>query len=224
MAEFICGRNSVQDAIDNNMPLKVIYTTRKNEIKNATKENVKVVDKAFLDKLTRENHQGFIAELKEFNYFDLQEVFNDKPEKILILDHIEDPRNLGAILRSANAAGVKHIIIPKDRAAKVTASALKVSSGGYVGMKVIRVPSIIDAILKLKKNNFWVYASALDPEATELNQTTFNYPMAMVVGNEGKGVSNTTLKHADAKVYIEMRGTVQSLNVSVAAGIILFKM
>lgn len=224
MGEFICGKNSVQDAIDNKMPLKVIYTTRKNEIKNATKENVKVVDKVFLDRLSRENHQGFIAELKEFNYFDLQEVFKDKPEKILILDHIQDPRNLGAILRSANAAGVKHIIIPKDRAAKITASALKVSSGGYVGVKVIRVPSIIDAILKLKKNNFWVYASALDPEATELNQTTFNYPMAMVVGNEGKGVSNTTLKHADAKVYINMKGTVQSLNVSVATGIILFKM
>lgn len=224
MREFICGKNSVQDAIDNRMPLKTIWTTRKNEIKNTTNEKIEVVNKSFLDRLTRENHQGFVAELKEFNYFDIHEIFRDKPQKVLILDHVQDPRNLGAIMRSANASGVKHIIIPKDRAAKVTASALKVSSGGYVGLKIIRVSSIIDAITKLKKNDFWVYASALDKNASDINQTTFNYPMAMVVGNEEKGVSNTTLKHSDANVYIKMEGTVQSLNVSVAAGIILFKM
>ena len=223
MREFICGRNSVQDAIDNNLPLRVIYTTRKNDIQNATKEKIEVVSKDFLDKLTKENHQGFVAELKEFNYYDIQEVFRDKPRKVLILDHVQDPRNLGAIMRSANAAGVKHIIIPRDRAAKVTASALKVSSGGYVGLKIIRVSSIIDAITKLKNNDFWVYASALDEHATDINATTFNYPIAMVVGNEEKGVSNTVLKHSDGNVFIKMEGTVQSLNVSVAAGIILFK-
>lgn len=223
MREFICGKNSVQDALDNNLPIKVIYTSRKNELNNIQGRNVQVVDKRSLDKMTSENHQGFIAELKEFNYFSFDEILKDKPEKILIIDHVQDPRNLGAILRSANAAGVKHIVIPKDRAAKVTPSALKVSSGGYVGIKVIRVNSLIDVITKLKKNSFWIYASALDEKASELNETTFNYPMALVVGNEEKGVSNTILKHSDQKVYINMKGTVQSLNVSVAAGIFLFK-
>ena len=223
MREFICGKNSVQDALDNNLPIKVIYTSRKNELNNIQGRNVQVVDKRSLDKMTSENHQGFIAELKEFNYFSFDEILKDKPEKILILDHVQDPRNLGAILRSANAAGVKHIVIPKDRAAKVTPSALKVSSGGYVGIKVIRVKSLIDVITKLKKNSFWIYASALDEKASELNETNFNYPMALVVGNEEKGVSNTILKHSDQNVYINMKGTVQSLNVSVAAGIFLFK-
>ena len=223
MREFICGKNSVQDALDNNLPIKVIYTSRKNELNNIQGRNVQVVDKRSLDKMTSENHQGFIAELKEFNYFSFDEILKDKPEKILILDHVQDPRNLGAILRSANAAGVKHIVIPKDRAAKVTPSALKVSSGGYVGIKVIRVNSLIDVITKLKKNSFWIYASALDEKASELNETNFNYPMALVVGNEEKGVSNTILKHSDQNVYINMKGTVQSLNVSVAAGIFLFK-
>lgn len=219
MRELLCGKNTILDAIENKMPIKVIYTTRPNELK--TDLDVRVVDRQFLDKLTRENHQGFVAELGEFNYYDLNEIFKDKPEKVLILDHVQDPRNLGAIMRSANAFGVKHIIIPKDRAAMVTPAALKVSSGGYVGLKIIRVTSLIDAVEKMKDNSFWVYATALEG-ATDIKKTTFNYPLAMIMGNEEKGVSNTLLKHSDGKVYIDMNGTVQSLNVSVATGIVLF--
>lgn len=152
MRELLCGKNTILDAIENKMPIKVIYTTRPNELK--TDLDVRVVDRQFLDKLTRENHQGFVAELGEFNYYDLNEIFKDKPEKVLILDHVQDPRNLGAIMRSANAFGVKHIIIPKDRAAMVTPAALKVSSGGYVGLKIIRVTSLIDAVEKMKDNSF----------------------------------------------------------------------
>lgn len=219
MRELLCGKNTILDAIENKMPIKVIYTTRPNELK--TDLDVRVVDRQFLDKLTRENHQGFVAELGEFNYYDLNEIFKDKPEKVLILDHVQDPRNLGAIMRSVNAFGVKHIIIPKDRAAMVTPAALKVSSGGYVGLKIIRVTSLIDAVEKMKDNSFWVYATALEG-ATDIKKTTFNYPLAMIMGNEEKGVSNTLLKHSDGKVYIDMNGTVQSLNVSVATGIVLF--
>lgn len=219
MRELLCGKNTIMDAIENKMPIKVIYTTRPNELK--TNVNVRVVDRQFLDKLTRENHQGFVAELNEFNYYDLNVIFQDKPDKVLILDHIQDPRNLGAIMRSANAFGVKHIIIPKDRAAEVTASALKTSSGGYVGLKIIKVNSLIDVVTKMKDNSFWIYATALEG-ATDIKKTTFNYPMAIIMGNEEKGVSNTLLKHSDAKVFIGMDGTVQSLNVSVATGIVLF--
>ena len=219
MREFICGKNTVLDGIKNNLPIKVVYTTRP-ETKELSGVRVEKVSKEYLDKVTRENHQGYVAVLKEFNYYDLNTVINDKPEKILILDHVQDPHNLGAIMRSANAFGVKHIIIPKNRAAKVTPSALKVSSGGYVGLKVVRVNSIMDAIQKLKDAGVWIYSSALEG-GTNIEQVTFNYPMAMIVGNEEKGVSRALLKHSDQIVYVNMTGTVQSLNVSVAAGIIL---
>lgn len=220
MREFICGKNSVLDAIKSGLDIKAIYSTRPEELK--TNMKVQKVDKNFLDKLTRENHQGFVAELTEFTYHELNSIFQDKPEKVLILDHVQDPRNLGAILRTANAAGVTHVVIPKDRAADVTASALKTASGGHVGLKVIKVNSLMDVVTKLKDNGFWVYATALE-NGKDMDTVTFNYPLAVIVGNEESGVSNTLIKHADERIFIKMNGTVQSLNVSVATGIVLFK-
>lgn len=221
MRELICGKNSVKAAITNKLAIKVIYTTKPHELIVEKTIDIKHVDKNFLDNLTRENHQGFIAELKQFNYYDFEVIKRDKPQKILILDHIQDPRNLGAIIRSANAFGFKHIILPRARAAKLTLSALKVASGGFVDLKIIRVNSLSDIITKLKKQDFWIYASAL-VDAINLKTIQINYPVAMIVGNEAKGISRTLLKQADQKIYIPMQGNVESLNVAVAASILMF--
>ncbi|NQZ29149.1 MAG: 23S rRNA (guanosine(2251)-2'-O)-methyltransferase RlmB [Mycoplasmatales bacterium] len=220
MGKLICGKNSVLDALENKLPLSKVYLLKPTEKKIDNGIKVQITSKREMDKLTKENHQGFIAELKEFNYYTLDDLLKDNPEKFLILDRIQDPHNFGAILRSANAFGIKHIVIAKDRQVEVTPTVLKVSSGGYVGVKVIRVDSMQTAIKKIKNANIWIYATALE-KGTPVNKVTFNTPMALVVGNEGKGVSKPILKQSDQNVYIPMSGTVQSLNVSVATGILL---
>lgn len=223
MIALICGRNSVMEAIENKVPLKVIYTTGKLDFKVEQNVEIRQITKKELDKLSdNANHQGIAAEMIDINYYDMSAIDRDKPERVLILDHIQDPHNLGAILRSANASGVKHIIIPKDRAAKVTPTVLKVASGGLVGTKIIRVNSLFEATKWLKERQFWIYASALDEKSKPIDKVVFNANMAIIVGNEQTGVSATLLKIADEKFFIPMKGTVQSLNVSVATGIILF--
>ncbi|TCG11879.1 23S rRNA (guanosine(2251)-2'-O)-methyltransferase RlmB [Mycoplasma marinum] len=220
MGKLICGKNSVQDAIKNELPLAKVYLLKSPVLKINKNMKVQIISKKEMDKLTRENHQGFVAELKEFNYYTLEDILRDKPERFLILDRVQDPHNFGAILRSANAFGIKHVLIAKDRQVEVTPTVLKVSSGGYVGIKVVRVDSMQTAIKKLKDSGIWIYATSLE-KAAPVSQVTFNTPMALVIGNEGKGVSKPILKQSDQNVYIPMEGTVQSLNVSVATGILL---
>ena len=184
--------------------------------------NIHIKTKNELDKMVSQNHQGFIAEIEDINYCSLQELLTTKTNLVLMLDHIEDPHNLGAIIRTANAAGVKYIIMSKDRSAKITPTVIKVSSGGIFGLKIIRVASLTDSLIKLKKGGYWIYATSL-ANGTDINNISFNSPTVLVVGNEGKGVSKSILKHSDQNIYINMKGTIQSLNVSVATGIALFK-
>lgn len=223
MSKYICGKNSVLEAIENNIPLKKIYISNRVTLKNNNEINVEVKTMNELSKLTKANHQGYVAEIEEFTYYNIDEIRKDNPKKVLVLDHIQDPHNFGAIIRTANAAGIRHIIIPKDRAVKVTPTVLKIASGGQIGIKIIRVDSLYPSLKKLKDDSFWIYATALDDTAVDANYVNFNYPMVLIVGNEQKGVNKTLLKLSDEKIYINMEGTVQSLNVSVAAGIMLFK-
>ena len=223
MAQYICGKNSVKEAIENKVAITEIYCDKNIKINFPKDIKVSFVSKFELDKLTKENHQGVVAMIKEFNYQNLDKLINDKPNRVLILDHLQDPHNFGAIMRSANAFGVNHIIIPKDRSVSVTPTVLKVSSGGFVNMNVVRVGSLVDAIQKLRKNGFWIYASALE-NSKSIDDISFNDNAVIVIGNEAKGVSNSILKQSDEIFRINMKGTVQSLNASVAAGIILSKL
>lgn len=212
------------DAINNNVPIKTVYTIMPIELNNSGIEQ-KIVTKEFLNKLVEVNHQGVVAELKEYNYYDINTIFKDKPTKVLVLDHIQDPHNLGAILRTCNAFDVKHVIIPKDRAASVNATVLKVASGGQVGIKMIKVNSLFEAVKKLKNSKYWIYSSAISQKAVDINKiTSFNDPTCLILGNESTGVSKTLLNISDQEVFIPMKGTVQSLNVSVAAGILISKL
>lgn len=224
MGKLISGKNSVLEAIKNGVNLKCIYILKPLPFSVPAHIKVIITSKNVLDKLSSENHQGYVAKIAEFNYFNIEEVIKDKPQKILILDHIQDPHNLGTIMRTANCAGVKHIIIPKNRAASVTDATLKVASGGQIGLKMIRVNSLNHAVSILKKHQYWIYASSLSDKAVELDHVkSFNYPLALIVGSEGQGVSTTLVKMADEVVKIAMKGSVQSLNVAVATGIMLFK-
>jgi 23S rRNA (guanosine2251-2'-O)-methyltransferase len=155
MSKYICGKNSVKEALKNKVPIKKIYFSNKLNINLDSNIELKKISKHQLDKIaSKTNHQGIIAEIEKFNYFNIKDIFEDKPQKILILDHIQDPYNFGAIIRTSNALGIKHIIIPKKRSIKVTPIVLKVSSGGQIGIKIIRVDSLNSIVDKLKNNNF----------------------------------------------------------------------
>ncbi|MGY6171974.1 23S rRNA (guanosine(2251)-2'-O)-methyltransferase RlmB [Candidatus Mycoplasma pogonae] len=222
MIKYLCGKNSVLDAINNKIPIKKLYLAFGNTLATPSNIEVEFVSKEYLNALTKQKHQGFVAEINEIKIYDLNIIFKNKPEKVLILDHLQDPYNFGAIIRSANAFGFKFIIFPKERAVDITETVLKVSSGGFIDIKFIKVGSIVNAIEKLKKNNFWIYGSDLSNQATKIDATNFNSPLAIVIGSEGKGISKSVIKVLDQTFYIPMEGTVQSLNASVATGITLF--
>lgn len=218
---IICGKNSVIDAINNNLKIEKIYLLK--PFNFSKKINFEILSKEDMGKLTNLNHQGFIAILEnDFNYHPIDRMIKSKPKIILILDHIEDPHNLGAIIRTANACGISNIIIPKDRSAHVNSTVLKVSSGGIVNMNISKSNSLQSTIDKLKKSGYWIYATSIN-NGVEYNKIFYNKPLAIILGNEGKGISSTLLRQADQNIFIPMKGTIQSLNVSVAAGIILFE-
>lgn len=224
---YVCGRNSVEDALKANLPIEAIYVNSfqlAQKLKQITKAKIEMKDNSFFANYRNDNHQGVIAILRDFPIYDLETIKKDNSENVLVLDHIQDPHNLGAIIRTANACGIKHLIISKERSANITSTVLKVSSGGFVNMKIIKVNSISATLTKLKKWNYWIYVSALDENAQKVNQVTFNKPTVLVAGNEGDGVSKSTLNEADQVIYIPQKGSVQSMNVSVATGILLYEL
>lgn len=188
-------------------------------------ENLKlkpvILDKNDLMKFDKYNHQGIILDIKDFIYCDLNSLL--KYDKLLILDHIEDQHNLGAIIRTAEAAGLKGIVIPKDRAAEVTDTTIKTSAGTVFKMDIARVTNIARFIDDIKKEGFWITGTSLNAE-TDFKDVDYSGKMAIVIGNEGKGMSPLVESKCDYLVKIPMRGTTNSLNASVAAGIMIYEM
>ena len=176
---------------------------------------------------TTTNYQGVIAIVPPYEYCEIEDILeaaNDKNEDpfVLVLDGIEDPHNLGSIIRTAETAGVHGVIIPKRRAALVNSTVNKVSAGAVEHMKVARVTNISESIEKLKKQGIWVCGTDINTDKYYYNQDLTG-PLAIVIGNEGKGISKKVLEKCDFLVKIPMRGKVTSLNASVSAGIIMYE-
>ena len=175
----------------------------------------------------QENHQGVIAVVDDFKYADLQDVLDtardkNQPVFVLLLDEIEDPHNLGAIIRSADAAGVHGVVIPKNRAAEVNATVLKSSAGASEHVTTVRVANINDTIKKLKEAGVWVVGT--DVEATKyFYEYDYRQPVAIVIGNEGRGLRRLVKENCDELVKIPMAGKMSSLNASVASALLLFE-
>ena len=234
--EVIAGRNAILEAIKSGREInKILFQEgiEKGRLKsifaiaNEKKIVCQEVPKHKLDNTTTERHQGVIAFVAPYNYFELDEVLNkldiNKSTTLLILDHIEDPHNLGAIIRTAEASGVKGIIIPKRRAAVVSQTAVKASAGAIEHMPVIRVSSLTDAIKKLKEKGFWIAGTTLAERSEEYTKIAKDVPLAIVIGNEGEGMSKVVTKECDFLYHLPMLGKIQSLNASVAAGIIMYE-
>lgn len=232
---LIEGRNSVREAIKNNITINKLYidksfSSRKDDIINEAfnkKIKVEFLPKTILDKKSKtQKHQGFIADAVDFNYSTVEEIIekaqnkNEKPF-IVILDGIEDPHNFGAIIRSCECAGVHGIIIPKNRNAQVNETVIKTSAGAIANMLIAKVTNIKDAITFLKEKDIWVYAA--EAEGTNIYRQNLNTNIAIVIGSEGHGVRPIVKSHCDGIISLPLRGSVNSLNASVACGIIVFE-
>jgi 23S rRNA (guanosine2251-2'-O)-methyltransferase len=180
-----------------------------------------------LNRHCKERHQGVIALIKVPKLPDGSDLKQDiktiETPFILVLDNIEDPRNLGACLRSADAAGVDLVIIPKHKSAGLTPVAKKTAAGAADSLKIYQVTNIVKSLEILKDNGVWVAGTDLAEGSKSIYQSDMKGALALVLGNEGKGIRPLVRKHCDFLVHIPMYGTVQSLNVSVATGIVLFE-
>ena len=197
-------------------------TTSRNEVIDYCKNNkikYEYQDNHFLNKITKENHQGVIIDIYDYNYYGIDDIEGDF---ILILDHLEDPHNFGAIIRTCAAAGIKSIIIPKDRSVKVTDVVVKTSVGMIENVKIIMVNNIQNTINKLKDMNYYIYAADMDGE--NYKNVDYSGKKVLIIGNEGTGISHLTRENSDVIVSIPIKENVESLNASVAAGILIYGM
>ena len=174
-----------------------------------------------LDRLAEGVHQGIILDVMDYEYYQLDNIINSDSEFIVILDHLEDPHNLGAIIRTSEAAGVDAIIIPQNREVQINATVMKTSAGTLSKVKVCRVSNIVQAMDKLKKNGFWIVGTAMDGE--DYRDINYDGKIALVIGNEGNGMSRLVRENCDFIASIPMYGEINSLNASVASGIMIYE-
>lgn len=181
-----------------------------------------VKPKKEIDHLAEGVHQGIILYVRDYQYYPLADIVNEDASFLVILDHLEDPHNFGAIIRTCEAAGVDGIIIPKDRQVQVNATVMKTSVGTLDTMKVSRVANLSSTIDYLKKNDFWVVGTALE-DSVDYRSIDYSGKIALVIGNEGAGISELVRKKCDFIAKIPMYGTTNSLNASVASGIMIYE-
>lgn len=187
-----------------------------------SKTPVFIKSKKEIDRLAEGVHQGIILYVRDYQYYPLADVVNEDASFLVILDHLEDPHNFGAIIRTCEAAGVDGIIIPKDRQVQVNATVMKTSVGTLDTMKVSRVANLSSTIDYLKKNDFWVVGTALE-DSVDYRSIDYSGKIALVIGNEGAGISELVRKKCDFIAKIPMYGTTNSLNASVASGIMIYE-
>ncbi|MBE6140491.1 MAG: 23S rRNA (guanosine(2251)-2'-O)-methyltransferase RlmB [Firmicutes bacterium] len=216
---IVYGMNVLKEM--NPRRIKKVYCSRKDIIEYLKENKIKyeLKDNNFLNKMTKNNHQGIIIDVHDYEYYQLQEI---ESSFVVILDHLEDPHNFGAIIRTCVAAGVKEIIIPKDRSVKVTDTVVKVSAGMIENIKIIMVSNLVDAIKKLQKKGYFVYSADMDGE--DYQKINYSEKKILVIGNEGKGISRLVKENSDVIVTIPISKNAESLNASVAAGIIIYEM
>lgn len=179
-----------------------------------------LVDNNRLDKMVKGNHQGIIIEINDYDYYSLNDINNE--DFVIMLDHLEDPHNLGAIIRTCECAGIKSIILPKDRSVRVNDTVMKVSTGALERVKIILVSNLVDAINKLKEQGYFIYSADMD--GTDYRKVDYADKKVLIIGNEGKGISRLVKENSDEIISIPMKGTLNSLNASVSAGILIYGM
>ena len=226
---YIYGKNVVYEKLKSDDLVKEAFVFKKFndreiiDLLKMKKIDIKWVDKYQLDKMVNGLHQGIILNVLDFETVSLDNILNNdsKYPLIVMLDHLEDPHNFGAIIRSCEALGVDGIIIPNDRAVDINGTVIKTSAGAIQYMKIAKVSNLVNTIKVLKDKGYWIIGT--DMNGTSYNDMKYDMPICLVIGNEGKGMSRLVKESCDYVVSIDMVGKTNSLNASVATGIMMAK-
>lgn len=216
---LVYGKNILYEV--DRKKIKRAFISRNDYVSYLKENNIKyeMVDKSRLDKMVKGVHQGLVLDIFDYNYYKIEDLEGDF---VVILDHLTDPHNFGAIIRTCESKGIKSIIIPKDRSVLVNDTVYKTSEGAIDNVKIIMVTNIINAINKLKEMNYFVYCADMDGQ--DYRNVDYAPKKVLIIGNEGMGISSAVKKNSDVVVAIPMKGKINSLNASVSAGIIIYRM
>lgn len=228
---YVYSKNSVRECILNNKNIKCVYVNNMNhELVNLAKQKhltIKVVDNNELSKMASGKTQGIVCEIaNEYSYSSLNEILDNAHKEyplIVMLDSLEDPHNLGAILRTCDAAKVDGVIIGKNRSVRLNDTVARVSTGAIEYVPVAEVTNLTDTIKKLKDKGYWVVGAEFTSKSVDYTSIKYDMPVCLVVGSEGKGISELVTKNCDFLVKIPMYGHVNSLNASVSCSILIYE-
>ena len=220
----VFGKNVFNELKDNVKSIKKVYIAKNfndKEIIKFIQDNkisYSVTDSKNMDGMVEGRHQGIIAVIDDYEYVDYKTMLSENV--VVMLDHLEDPHNFGAIIRTCEAAGIKSIIIPKDRSVSVTSTVMKTSAGALEHVNIAMVNNLVNVIDDFKDNGFFVYAADMDGE--NYKNVDFANKVLLIIGSEGNGVGRLVKKNCDQILAIPMSGHVNSLNASVAAAILIY--
>lgn len=227
---LVYGRNVAERIFSDEKLLKKVrklkieekyYLKIKNLLGEFPKSKIKLARKSEIDNLTKDNHQGIIIDMEDYQYTPLNKILDRGDDKILILDHILDPHNFGAIIRTAVAAGFNAIIIPNDRQVLVNSTVVKTSVGAVFDIDIVLVTNLNNTIKTLKDNGFWIYGTVMSGE--DYREVDYNGKVCLIIGNEEKGMSKLVKESCDFLITIPISPKIDSLNASVAAGILIYE-
>ena len=232
---YLVGRNPVMEALNSGREIERLFIAEGSEgsitkLKAIAREKkivIDIVERSRLDRMVPgETHQGVVAEIAAYKYSEMEDVFakaesSGEDPFIIVLDEIEDPHNLGAIIRTAECAGAHGVIIPKRRASGLNVTAAKSSAGAIETMPVVRVSNITRTIDELKERGIWIAVCDMDGES--YYDANLSGPIAIVIGNEGKGISRLVKEHCDFTVSIPLCGSINSLNASNAGAVVMYE-
>lgn len=234
--EFVIGRHPVREALDSDREINKLFVQEgisghaiDDIINQANRKKivVSIVPKSKLDTLSdHQNHQGVVLSSSPVEYATIDELFeiaesrNERPFFVM-LDGIEDPHNLGSIIRTADATGVHGVIIPNRRSANLTSTVSKSSAGAIEHVKVARVTNLTQTIQELKDRGLWIFGT--DMNGTDYREWNTDSPICLIIGNEGKGMSRLVKENVDEMITIPIKGDIQSLNASVAASVLMYE-
>ena len=225
---LVYGKNVAFDLLKKNKNVKKIYFQDNFEDENIISlvKKLKIpfnyCTKSEMNRLCNGVHQGIILDIPDYSYKKLNDLFLSDTDFVVILDHLEDPHNLGAIIRTCEAAGVQYVILPKNRQVLINSTVMKTSAGTLDSVNIVLVNNISQAICDLKKHNFWIVGTSLE-NSQDYRSIDYSGKVALVIGNEGSGISKLVAKNCDFLAKIPMYGKTNSLNASVASGIMIYE-
>ncbi|MBQ7104757.1 MAG: 23S rRNA (guanosine(2251)-2'-O)-methyltransferase RlmB [Bacilli bacterium] len=228
MIMLVYGRNVAKEILNSDKKVEkiIIQEDFKDEMIISLIEKRKIrpqtMSKKEFSRFDKYSHQGIILYIEDFKYAELEDFIYEENAKVVILDHLEDPHNLGAIIRTCEAAGINGIIIPKDRSVGVNSTVMKTSTGALENVNLAMVTNLNQTIKKLKDNGFWIVGTDME-DSIDYREIDYSGKIALVIGSEGFGMSESVKKSCDFIARIPMNGKVNSLNASVAAGIMIYE-